>query len=79
MSAPLPVRQLARPPARPPAFEQLMQAMNVYPGNEFTAARQLVALIEHVAPLMSEVDRVQLGRLMASTGHTISQMGKEWR
>jgi hypothetical protein len=65
--------------ARPPAFERLMQDLNVFPGNEFNAARQLVGLLEAVAPSLSELDRQHLGRLMTSVGHSIGQMGKDWR
>jgi hypothetical protein len=65
--------------ARPPAFEHLMQAMNIYPGGEFNAARQLVALLEASAPCMPELDRQQLGRLMVTAGHSITQIGKERR
>lgn len=52
-------------------FERLMQQMGVPYGDGFTACRKLVALVEHVAPAMNEIDRLQLGRLMVSTGHEI--------
>jgi hypothetical protein len=36
-------------------------------------AKTLIAMIEAVAPEMSKVDQVQLGRLMVSTGHESRQ------
>ena len=58
-------------PVRPPAFERLQQDLRLPFGDDFTACRQLVAMIEAIAPLMSELDRQQLGRLMTAAGHQI--------
>jgi hypothetical protein len=52
-----------------PAFDFLAH-MPV--GDTFLTARSLIAAIEAVAAGMSEVDQVQLGRLMVSTGHEIT-------
>jgi hypothetical protein len=49
-----------------------MQDLQVFPGNEFTAARQLVALIEEVAPTMSETDRLHLARIMSASAHALT-------
>ena len=53
------------------AFERLQQQMGLMCGDDFTACRQLIALVEAVAPSMSELDRRQLSRIMSSTGHSI--------
>jgi hypothetical protein len=57
---------------RQPVFEFLAQHLNVPIGHDFLTAKTLIAMIEAVAPRMSKVDQVQLGRLMVSTGHEIS-------
>jgi hypothetical protein len=54
------------------AFERLMQQLGVSHGDNFTAARQLVALVEANAPNMSVVDRLQLARIMSATAHSIT-------
>ena len=63
---------VVRQSAQSLAFERLMQDMGVSYGDEFTACRRLVALIEAVAPRLNEVDRTQVARLMSSTAHAIS-------
>jgi len=59
-------------PVRPPAFERLQQELQLPYGDDFTAARQLLAMIEGVAPIMSEIDRLQLARIMSATAHAIT-------
>jgi hypothetical protein len=60
-----------RRPVRPPAFEQFQRELGLPFGDDFTACRKLVSLIEAAAPLLSEIDRVQISRLMSSTAHAI--------
>jgi hypothetical protein len=57
---------------RMPAFDQLAQHLNVPIGHDFMAAKTLIAMIEAVAPRMNEIDRLQIGRLIISTGHEIT-------
>jgi hypothetical protein len=57
---------------RMPAFDQLAQHLNVPIGHDFMAAKTLIAMIEAVAARMNEIDRLQIGRLMVSTGHEIT-------
>jgi hypothetical protein len=66
MSAPVPIRR----PTRPLAFERLQHELDLF-GDDFTTARSLLALLEAAAPCLSELDRVQLSRLMSSTAHAI--------
>jgi hypothetical protein len=54
------------------AFDQLAHHLNVPIGHDFMAAKTLIAMIEAVAPRMNEIDRLQIGRLMVSTGHEIT-------
>ena len=56
---------------RPPAFEQFQRQLNLPYGDDFTACRTPIALIEAAAPCLSELDRMQIGRLMSSTAHSI--------
>ena len=65
--------------ARQPAFEFLAQHLNVPIGHDFMTAKTLIAMIEAVAPRMSEIDQVQLGRLMVSTGHEITIKSRRGR
>jgi hypothetical protein len=65
MNVPISIR-----PQRPLAFERFQQELGLF-GDDFTTARQLVALLEATAPALSEVDRTQLARLMSSTAHAI--------
>lgn len=58
-------------PVRPLAFEQLQRSLGQPFGADFDTARQLVALVEAVAPGLTDLDRLHLGRLMVSTGHEI--------
>jgi hypothetical protein len=57
---------------RQPTFEVLAQHLNVPIDHDFMTAKTLLAIIEAAAPRMNEVDQVQLGRLMVSTGHAIA-------
>ena len=59
------------PALRPDAFVSLQRQLGLPHGDDFGAARMLVALVEHVAPAMNEIDRRQLGRLMTAAGHAI--------
>jgi hypothetical protein len=59
-------------PARPPAFELLQRQLNLSCGDDFGAARRLLGLIEAAAPLMNELDRLQLARIMSATAHSIT-------
>jgi hypothetical protein len=52
-------------------FERLTMDMGLSHGDQFTACRRLLALIETVAPHLPEADRTQLARLVSSTGHAI--------
>ena len=63
---------MMRQPAQSLVFERLMQQMGVAHGDDFGAARLLVALIEHTAPMMNEIDRLQLARIMSATAHSIT-------
>ena len=67
MTVPVPIK-----PARPPGFERLTQELRLPYGDDFTAARQLVGLIEAAAPLLCELDRLQLSRIMSATAHSIA-------
>lgn len=69
MTVPMTMRQTA---VQSLVFERLMQQMGVAHGDGFTACRQLVALIEHAAPSMAEIDRLQLARIMSATAHSIT-------
>jgi hypothetical protein len=40
-------------------------------GNDFIAAKTLIAMLEVAASKMSALDRTQIARLMTSTGHSI--------
>ena len=59
------------PALRPAAFESLQRQLNLPHGDDFTASRILIAMLEHVALSLNELDRQQLGRLMVSAGHEI--------
>ena len=65
------LRDVTLRPVRPPAFERLQRELQLPFGDDFTAARQLVAMIEAIAPSMSELDRRQLARIMSATAHSI--------
>jgi hypothetical protein len=45
-------------------------------GNDFLAAKTLVGLVEVAAARMGEIDRLQLGRLMVSSGHAVTLSSK---
>jgi hypothetical protein len=66
-----PVRILNNRSARPPAFEQFQRELGLPYGDDFSACRKLIALVEAAAPLLNELDRVQVSRLMSSTAHAI--------
>jgi hypothetical protein len=73
MSAP--VRILNRP-VRPPALEQLQMQLGLSYGDDFTACRKLIALIEAAAPCLNELDRQQISRLLYAAGHAVSLLDK---
>jgi hypothetical protein len=50
------------------SFDRLSASL----GNDFQAARTLVGMVESAATRMNELDRLQLGRLMVSSGHSIT-------
>ena len=58
-------------PVRPPALEVLQRDLGMSYGDDFGTARKLVALIEDAAPLMSELDRRHLARVMSAGAHAI--------
>jgi hypothetical protein len=71
----------SRPPtSRPPALvdisarelEAMFGRLSAALGNDFLAAKTLIGLAEVSAARMGEVDRLQLGRLMVSSGHAIT-------
>jgi hypothetical protein len=41
-------------------------------GNDFLAAKTLIAVVELASASMGQLDRLQLGRLMVSSGHSIT-------
>jgi hypothetical protein len=71
----------ARPSASTPApvgeistrdLELLFGRLSASLGNDFIAAKTLVGLVEAAAARMGELDRLQLGRLMVSSGHAVT-------
>jgi hypothetical protein len=46
--------------------------LNVPSGYDFVTATRMVAMLEAVAPRLNVVDRLHLGRLMVSSGHSIT-------
>lgn len=58
-------------PIRPPAFERLQQGLGMSYGDDFGTARKLIALIEDAAPLLSDLDRRHLARVMSAGAHSI--------
>jgi hypothetical protein len=70
-----PVRTLSRP-ARPPALEQLQMQLGLSYGDDFTACRKLIALVEAATPLLSERDRVDISRLLYAAAHAVSLFDK---
>jgi hypothetical protein len=64
---------------RQAAFEFLAQHLNLPIGHDFLTAKTLIAIIEAVAPRMNEIDQVQLGRLMVSTGNEIAMNSRRGR
>jgi hypothetical protein len=63
---------VVRQPARPLAFDRLALQLGLPCSDDFTIARQLLALLEAAAPSMSATDRLQLSRIMSATAHAIT-------
>jgi hypothetical protein len=53
-------------------LDYMLRQLALPAGHNLLAATRLVAMLEAVAPRLNEVDRLQLGRLMVSTGHAIT-------
>ena len=66
MSVPAPIRK-----QRPLVLEVVQRDLGLPFGDDFSACRKLIALIEATAPCLNELDRVQVSRLMSSTAHAI--------
>jgi hypothetical protein len=50
----------------------MMRQLNAASGNDFVAATRTVAMLEAIASRLNVVDRLHLGRLMVSSGHSIT-------
>jgi uncharacterized protein YerC len=69
------VKILDRDIAAPLAASELditMRQLNTQSGYDFVAATRTVAMLEAVAQRLNVVDRLHLGRLMVSSGHSIT-------
>jgi hypothetical protein len=64
---------------RPMELEYLLRQLHLPVGQDFnfTAARALIAMVEAVAMRMDKIDRLQIGRLMVSSGHVIEVSCKD--
>ena len=78
MSSPV-VRLSPAVPQRLPAadtvtrdFDALFARIATALGDDFSAARQLLALLERAGGRLGELDRKQLGTLMVSGGHQLT-------
>jgi hypothetical protein len=63
---------------RPLELDYMLCQLALPAGHNFLAATRLVAMLEAIAPRLNEVDRLQLGRLMVSTGHSITLTCRKW-
>jgi hypothetical protein len=50
----------------------MMRQFNAPPGYDFVAATRMVAMLEAIALRLNVVDRLHLGRLLVSSGHSIT-------
>ena len=68
---PVPPQRLPAADAATRDFDLMFTRLAAALGDDFGAARQLLALLERAAGRLGELDRRQLGRLMVSAGHEI--------
>ena len=50
----------------------MLRQLTALPVHDFASVARMVAVLEALALQLSEVDRLQLGRLMVSSGHSVT-------